>query len=163
MNNFLKYSLIALPVLVGGYIVYRQLKPKKDKADETPTPTPTPTPIPTTITPSGGGGSSTFQVRDSFPLKKGSRGAKVKELQGYILKIDKNALPRFGADGDFGNETEGALQMLFGKQVVNSQAELNEIKNKSLPIVKAGSPLVYQYQQPTNVSPFLNIPNTPIK
>lgn len=161
MNNFLKYSLIALPVLVGGYIVYRQLKPKKDKAEETPTPTPTPTPT-TTITPSGGG-SSTFQVRDSFPLKKGSRGSKVKELQGYILKIDKNALPRFGADGNFGNETEGALQKLFGKQVISSQAELDEIKNKSLPTYKAGSPLVIQYQQPPNISPFLNIPNTPIK
>ena len=160
MNNFLKYSLIALPVLVGGYIVYRQLKPKKDKSQDTPTPTPIPTTTP--IVTSGGGGSA-FQVRDAFPLKKGSRGAKVKELQGYILKIDKNALPRFGSDGDFGNETEGALQKLFAKQVVSSQSELDEIKNKSLPTYQAGSPLVIKYQQPTSVSPFLNIPNTPIK
>lgn len=130
MNNFLKYSLIALPVLVGGYIVYRQLKPKKDKAQDTPTPTPIPTTTP--IVTSGGGGSA-FQVRDAFPLKKGSRGAKVKELQNAILVSgDANAikeLGKSGADGDFGGGTERAVKLLLGKTSIDSQSEIDNIKN----------------------------------
>jgi hypothetical protein len=48
---------------------------------------------------------------DEFPLKKGSKGAKVKSLQrGLIAKYGKSALPRYGADGDFGNETISALK-----------------------------------------------------
>lgn len=128
MNNFLKYSLIALPVLVGGYIVYRQLKPKKDKADETPTPTPIPTFTP--VEPSGG---AKFEVRDAFPLKKGSRGNKVSELQNAIL-VSGNAdavkeLGKSGADGSFGSGTERAVKLLLGKATVDNQAEIDKIKN----------------------------------
>lgn len=155
MNKYLKYSLIALPILVGGYIVYKQLKPKKKKEQTPPPPPPTPTPTPKLT-----GGDSVIKVRaEGFPIKKGSRGAKVRELQGYILKKNPKALPKYGADGDFGNETEGAMQMLFGKFSVENQAELDEIKKKSLPVYTSGSPLVYQYQSPTTqVTPFLNLP-----
>jgi hypothetical protein len=129
MNNYLKYSLIALPILVGGFLIYKKLNPKK-KEGTTPPPPPQPT-IPTTKPEVK---NPIINVRNEFPLKKGSRGAKVKELQGYILKKDPKALPKFGADGDFGNETEGAMQKLFpkytflGKISVNNQAELDEIK-----------------------------------
>lgn len=43
----------------------------------------------------------------SFPLKKGSRGELVKNLQNAIIqKYGATALPRYGADGDWGNETQ---------------------------------------------------------
>ena len=155
MNKYLKYTLVALPILVGGYFIYKQLKPKKES---TPPPPPPPTPSGEPKPPT----SPVINVRtknDDFPLKKGSKGARVKELQGYILKKDPKALPRFGADGDFGNETEGAMQVLFAKISVNNQAELDEIKKQSLPVFQQGSPLVFQYQSPTTqVTPFLNLP-----
>lgn len=155
MNRYLKYTLVALPILIGGYFIYKQLKPKKES-------TLPPPPPPTTGGETESPTSPVINVRtqnDDFPLKKGSKGAKVKELQGYILKKDPKALPRFGADGDFGNETESWLQFLFQKLSVKNQAELDEIKKQSLPTYKSGSPLVFQYQSPTTqVSPFLNLP-----
>jgi hypothetical protein len=46
-----------------------------------------------------------------FPLKKGSRGAKVTAFQqALIAKYGASILPRYGADGDFGNEVAAALK-----------------------------------------------------
>lgn len=42
-------------------------------------------------------------------LKRGSKGEKVRELQAKLLALGY-ALPRFGADGDFGSETEAAVK-----------------------------------------------------
>ena len=79
---------------------------------------------PNSNTPSGGGNSyapaqDTNRHRDSyappsgnsgFPLKKGSRGGKVKALQqALISRYGASILPRYGADGDFGNEVKAAL------------------------------------------------------
>lgn len=45
-----------------------------------------------------------------FPLKKGSKGALVKQLQeALISRYGKSILPKYGADGDFGSETVKAL------------------------------------------------------
>ncbi|MBI4929289.1 MAG: hypothetical protein HY841_00885 [Bacteroidetes bacterium] len=50
---------------------------------------------------------------DDFPLKKGSKGAKVKAVQdSLIAKNGKGILPRYGADGDFGSEMVAALKKL---------------------------------------------------
>ncbi|MBL7890756.1 MAG: hypothetical protein JNL24_14480, partial [Bacteroidia bacterium] len=47
---------------------------------------------------------------DDFPLKKGSKGARVKQVQEVLLaKLGKDALGKAGADGDFGSKTEAAL------------------------------------------------------
>jgi peptidoglycan hydrolase-like protein with peptidoglycan-binding domain len=60
-------------------------------------------------------------------LKKGSKGEKVKELQRALLSIDPAALPKYGVDGDFGSETEAAVQKYLGKKSVDSQEDLNKI------------------------------------
>lgn len=47
---------------------------------------------------------------DNFPLKKGSRGPNVRALQqALIAKYGAKILPVYGADGDFGTETQNAL------------------------------------------------------
>jgi len=72
-------------------------------------------------------------AKDNFPLKKGSKGARVSQVQSLLLKIDKNLLPKFGADGDFGSETEVAMFKVLGKKTVDGQADidrLNVIYNK---------------------------------
>jgi peptidoglycan hydrolase-like protein with peptidoglycan-binding domain len=46
-----------------------------------------------------------------FPLKKGSRGEKVRQLQeALIAKFGKSLMPKYGADGQFGSELENALK-----------------------------------------------------
>jgi len=44
-------------------------------------------------------------------LKRGSKGAAVRELQSLLIKAG-HPLPKFGADGDFGAETEAAVRAL---------------------------------------------------
>jgi len=56
-------------------------------------------------------GLTTSSENSGFPLKKGSKGEKVQLLQeALIVKYGKNALPKYGADGDFGSETVSALK-----------------------------------------------------
>jgi hypothetical protein len=156
MNNALKWTLIALPIVVGGIIVYRKLR----KDGVTPIDSGTPETKPTDVTPKEKPKETTTTTSSNvgFPLKKGSKGAKVKELQNLLLRKDRKALPRFGADGDFGSETEGALKRLFNKTSVENQAELDAISKVAFPTYTAGSPLVFQYQSPVGqVSPFLTL------
>lgn len=50
---------------------------------------------------------------DAFPLRKGSKGPRVKAMQEAILaKFGKALLPRYGADGHYGEETQKALAQL---------------------------------------------------
>ena len=48
------------------------------------------------------------KLGDRLPLSKGSKGDDVKELQNTLLKLGY-ALPKYGADGDFGSETQKAV------------------------------------------------------
>jgi peptidoglycan hydrolase-like protein with peptidoglycan-binding domain len=60
-----------------------------------------------------------------FPVQKGSKGANVKLLQQALISKYGSILPAFGADGDFGSETETALKSKSHPTVFTSQAELN--------------------------------------
>lgn len=54
---------------------------------------------------------ATANTTGIFPLKRGSKNAKVKALQqALITKFGNGILPKFGADGDFGTETATALK-----------------------------------------------------
>lgn len=66
-------------------------------------------------------------AKDNFPLKKGSKGERVGQLQSLLLKIDKNLLPKFGADKDFGSETESAVVKVLGKNTIDSQLDLDRL------------------------------------
>lgn len=51
--------------------------------------------------------------KDGFPLRRGSKGEKVRNLQeALIAKHGKQILPHYGADGDFGSEMVMALKKL---------------------------------------------------
>ena len=105
---------------VGIYFILKYYMDKKKAQPQAEEPT-KPSDIPVVST------------KDIFPLKKGSKGATVAQVQSLLLKIDKNLLPKFGADGDFGSETEGAILKVLGKKTVDSQADidrLNVIYNK---------------------------------
>ena len=111
-----KIILISFGVLVIGtasYFGYEHWKKKKeekasaddDGSDNTPD---------VNLTPPS---KSAFSIppavamrNDDFPLKKGSKGAKVKQLQqALIAKLGAGSLGKSGADGDFGSKTEAGL------------------------------------------------------
>lgn len=53
------------------------------------------------------------KASDGFPLKRGSKGDKVKALQEALIeKFGKTIMPRYGADGFFGAEMIAALKKL---------------------------------------------------
>ena len=72
-------------------------------------------------------GTGEQQEEDDMFCAKGDNGAKVEYWQRRILRIDPAALPQFGADADYGNETAGAVQDLVpesdGLQIGPMEAE----------------------------------------
>jgi hypothetical protein len=57
--------------------------------------------------------AATTSTKSVFPLKKGSKGVEVTQLQNALMnKYGKTVLPKYGADGDFGSETVNALKKI---------------------------------------------------
>ncbi len=86
-----------------------------------------------------------------YPLKRGSTGRLVSSVQQWILKIDPTLLPKYGADGKFGAETETALQNLIGKKTIDSNSDIDKLilkyNQKKFPLVatpKGGTSPVYK-------------------
>ena len=102
-----------------------------------------------------GSATSIPSAKDSYPLKKGSRGNNVTSLQQLILKIDKSLLPKYGADGDFGSETESAVQKLLNKKTIDGQNDLNALNlifnRKNFPLIVPINPTANQMPK---VDPF---------
>ena len=109
-----QYILIGLPILIGGFLIYKQFRKPKVKPSVTPSNEDNDIII-------GGGGNSGGSRNDSFPLKKGSYGNNVRRLQTALKKINPAALPKYGVDGDFGSETEAALKNQTGKTTCTSE------------------------------------------
>lgn len=115
--------LFAIPIVVGLYLIVRQLI-KKAPTSTTPTIDPVIGYNPIS------GGDSTSGRNDAFPLKKGSFGDNVKKLQTAITAIDANLLSRYGIDSDFGRETEAAVKTLLGTKTV-SEAQLADLQRRA--------------------------------
>lgn len=116
MNKNTRNLIGGIMLIAGAYFVYRYFK-SGDKSGRKPLELSDFSDVPQApITAS------------TFPLKKGSKGAKVLELQNAIMKINPNLLPKFGADGDFGSETELAVSRMLGKKTIDSQADIETIK-----------------------------------
>lgn len=118
MEKKTKYILIGLGVVAvgtGAYVYYQIQKKKRENAtkefenaintNSVTLPTNTPS-----YTPSKPKPSSSSSGSSGFPLKKGSRGTLVTNLQNALIKKYGAAiLPKYGADGGFGSETYNAL------------------------------------------------------
>lgn len=105
-----KYLMIAAPLALGLLVIVIAARKAKRKEQEDILPEDeTLLPVP---------------VKDpTFPLKQGSRNAKVTELQKILGVV---------ADGIFGAKTEAALLAYAGLRSVASEAELATLKNKSI-------------------------------
>lgn len=125
----------SLPVLVGGLLIYKQFRKKQPSGGVTgSTGIGSPTGVGGLTGSTGIGGSASSN--DFFPLKKGSKGQNVRDLQELMLKINNKLLPRYGADGDFGSETEAAVVSLLNKKTVEYSdytALQNQYNQKAFP------------------------------
>lgn len=109
-KKYMKLAALAA-IAVGGYLVIRNLLGKSTVANtEAPTPN-----EPSKI------------VAQDFPIAKGSKGEKVREIQALLVGIDANALPKYGIDGDFGSETEVALFKYLKKKSVDNQDDITNL------------------------------------
>ena len=110
-RSSLLWSGIALAALgTAGYIGWRHLRMRKNRFDLIDT-------LPTSTN-----GSQT-SMNDGFPMSLGSRGVLVKQLQQSLInQYGKSILPRFGADGIWGKETQNAL---MGKGLPTSITKLD--------------------------------------
>lgn len=119
MTKTLKNILITAPLVVAVYLIWKKFKSDKEESVDTTTTEPQPSEK----------SVSTPAIKNSvFPLQKGNKGSKVKELQLALLKYDKNILPKYGADGDFGSETEAAVLKALKKKRIDSQNDIETIK-----------------------------------
>lgn len=113
-----KAILLSLPLIIGGGLIYAMNR--KVKKDTTPVNASDedqkPSEIPVNTKPA--------IVTPEFPLQKGSKGEKVKELQSAI-----GASP---VDGIFGSGTETKLFSFAGVKVVQDQDQLDTIKKKAI-------------------------------
>lgn len=130
MNSNTKKIVAGALAVAGIYLLYRYFRKPKGTPQTTVIEPPPPY-VPTR------------DPKDSYPLKKGSKGSNVKAIQELILKIDSTLLPKFGADGDFGSETEAAVKKLLNKTSVdgNDYGKLLEMYNrKAFPIMFPAPP-----------------------
>jgi hypothetical protein len=112
-NTMRNILLIGIPLLIGGLAVWLSTKKKavdlgeakEEDVKEASVAPPAPSPV--------------------FPLKQGSKGEKVKELQRLI-----------GADPDgiFGPNTENALIAYAGVRSINTQKEMDDLAKKAIGI-----------------------------
>ena len=133
MKKSVKIALYGIPVLLGVYLIYRQLRNAKSSRPYVPpyTPKPEVTPVRTPTQTSSG---------CSFPLKRGVYNCDlVKQLQWALNHIpvtrysSRNNLRYrpLDEDGDFGMKTEAVLMDFFGNisnnNIVQDQQELDDI------------------------------------
>ena len=102
-HNKRKTILIGLGVLgtgVAGFLGWNYWKNKKKANQEEDT---------TSFTDSSSANTASAR-NDDFPLKRGSKGNRVTQLQNALVKkYGASILPKYGVDGMFGKEVEAAL------------------------------------------------------
>ena len=109
-KNYIKLAALAA-IGIGGYLIIRNLLAKSvTPAAESASPN-----MPSDI------------ATSDFPIQKGNKGAKVKEIQRLLIAINPNALPKYGVDGDFGSETEAAVFKYLNKKSVDNQEDITNL------------------------------------
>jgi hypothetical protein len=127
-KNSLQSAIPYIVVAAGIYLFWKYQRDEKKKKEslgieETGTGTGTSTGTTTNTTTMLKG-----IVVGRFPLKKGSKGELVTRLQTALLKIDSKSLPKYGADGDYGTETENAVLKVINSKTVDSESALAGIE-----------------------------------
>lgn len=127
-KKVLPYVIFGVPIVIGLYFVYKAIRNSMKKGQDAPD---NYNPQQNSQVEPNSKGGVTPSVKKLFPLRKGSKGGKVTELQNAILQYDSTLLGKYGADGDFGSITEKALQTILGKTSADSQDDIDAIIKKA--------------------------------
>lgn len=162
-----KYVLIGIGALTGialaGFFIYRHSQQNdiannsgEDDLDDALKTSNTSYSVPQQPQASNSSGSSSNSTDSTFPLRQGSRGKLVAELQEALIRAyGKDSLPKYGADGSWGTETTKALA--DNKQPTTiSKADLDKIKSLS---AKGGDGILDTSKPPTVTSFVLTAAN----
>jgi peptidoglycan hydrolase-like protein with peptidoglycan-binding domain len=122
MNKTTQKILFAVPILIGLALIAKQLFKKKasGRFDVKP---------PNSDNNGSGKGTNVITASPSeFPIKRGSRGEIVVTVQSLLNS--GGASPALVPDGIFGAKTETALNAIYGKAQIDSQADLDALRAK---------------------------------
>ena len=122
-TKYILYGLAIIAVGTGGYFLYKNISDKKtaQKIDDfeedvkqgnmpAPTSASTPASLPAPTPSKPRTPYKPKPANSTFPLKRGSKGTLVKDLQTALVKKHGGSiLPKYGADGYYGGELEAAL------------------------------------------------------
>jgi hypothetical protein len=118
----------SLPVLLGGFLIYKQLSRGKQKGQDVPPPPPT---IPPSTSGGGGASGGGNTPAATYPLKKGSKNSTVGSLQSLLnTALTCKGKTLLVVDSNFGTKTETALFELTGKKSVANEADFNSVKSQ---------------------------------
>lgn len=111
----------SLPILVGGFLIYKQFSRGKRSGEDVPQP-PVPTP------PIGGGGTP---ATSTYPLSRGSKNSTVGSLQSLLnTALACQGKTLLVVDDNFGSKTEAALSSITGKTSIGSSSEFEAVKKQ---------------------------------
>ena len=114
-----KYILIGLGVVaLAGTAIYFVTRPKKPQSNFLPNEVKASFENQKIVPPS----RSRNRSSSGFPLKKGSRGDLVRNIQEALIeKYGSGILPKYGADGIWGSELETALKTKGISTIINAE------------------------------------------
>jgi peptidoglycan hydrolase-like protein with peptidoglycan-binding domain len=113
-KKVLMIAAIGVPLIIGGYLIYKSLFAQKAGNGKTDLPKPKPNPTPT-------------PTQSDYPIQQGSKGDLVKNLQ--VLLNAAGASPALVVDGVFGKKTEAALLQIGNRTKVTDESDFNSLKN----------------------------------
>jgi hypothetical protein len=133
-KNIIWYSI---PILVGGFLIYKQFSRGKKRGQDVPQPS-----IPNPITTIGGG-----SVAPTYPLRKGSKNSTVGSLQSLLnTALSCQGKTLLVVDDNFGSKTESALSSLTGKKSISTSDEFEELKKQLATVCDKSSNLDWAWK-----------------
>ena len=101
------WTLGGVATIVGGYFIYKRITQPVEFIGEKPKSNGSKPPKTTTTT------TTTTTSNSGLPLKRGSKGEKVKQVQRFLISngydLGTFGVLKDGVDGDFGSKTEQAV------------------------------------------------------
>jgi hypothetical protein len=117
MTKTTKVALFSLPILAGLYLIYTQLRRNKTKPSVLSV-----NPVTNTL-------QSISSEKCDYPLQFGVYNCnKVAQLQSLLNAFEQDFPNKpLVQDGDFGAKTEKALQSVWGKKSIQTEAEFDDL------------------------------------
>jgi hypothetical protein len=132
----------SLPILVGGFLIYKQFSRGSGKKD-----VPQPPQTGGGGSGTGTGGTGTGGESSAYPLRNGSKNSTVGSLQSLLnTALSCSGKTLLVVDNSFGSKTETALSSLTGKTSISNSAEFEAVKKQLASTCSKSSNLDWAWQ-----------------